>query len=138
MSTWHERILVAEKHQDLLKPNVLEWMKFIETLNDPNIEEIVNQQIGSFFSWDDPDFFIEAIDDFFFDTLIMTEMISSRETFGKIMREICNHPHIKEKLLKNLEEYIEWCEEDLEKHRVMKAEFEKLKCKNQSLSSVST
>ncbi len=126
MSTWHKKILIAEKWQSLLKPNVLEWMKFIETLNDSNIEKTINEQIGSFLSYcNDAGFFIDVVDESFFDAFLAA-MIDFDETYNKVMHEIGSYPRIKERLLRNLEEDITWREEDVKKYRMMKARLEKL------------
>ena len=125
VSTWHEKILFAEKWQRLLKPNVVEWLKFIETLSDTRIEETLNTQIGLSVSYSDLDFFIDVIDDFFFAMVILPEMIIFHETYSKVMQRIQSYPRIKEILLKNLEEQIAWSKEDIEKQIRIKAEFEK-------------
>jgi len=126
LPTWHEKIVIAEKWQDLLNPNVIEWMKFIEALNDQKTQEMVNTDIGSFLCCsDDLGFFVDVINDIFFDALLAT-MIEFNETYSKVMRTIGSFPRLKERLLKLLEQDIAWREEDLEKHRMMKAEFEKL------------
>ena len=44
--SWHEKVVIVEKQQSLLKPNVLEGMKFIEALNDSHIEELVSSNIS--------------------------------------------------------------------------------------------
>lgn len=126
-SPWHEKIRVAEKSKDLLKPNVLEWLNFIETINDAHIEEAINNQISATLSYSDPLYFIDVIDDFFFATIIIPEMIIYHESYCKIMKIIQCYPRIKSILLKDLEEQIAWAKEDLRKQSIMQEEFEKLK-----------
>jgi len=125
MSTWHEKIVIAEKWQSLLNPNVLEWMKFIEVLKDPNVEKMVSDQIGSFLSCcNDAGFFIDVVDESFFDAVLAT-MIDFDETNSKVMRKIGSYPRIKERLLKLLEEDIAWRQEDVKRYSMIKAGFEK-------------
>ena len=101
-------------------------MKFIEALNDSNIEELVSSNISGFLrASKDMGYFIDVIDESSFDALLAT-MIDFNETDAKVMRIIGNFPRIKERLLKLLEQDITWLEEDLEKKRTMKARFEKL------------
>ena len=108
------------------KPNVLEWMKFIEALNDSNIEEMVSSNIGGFLKVSkDMGYFIDVIDESSFDAVLVT-MIDFDETYAKVMRIIGSFPRIKARLLKLLEQDIAWRAEDLEKKRAMKARFEKL------------
>ena len=124
--TWHEKVVIVEKRQSLLKPNVLEWMKFIEALNDSNIEEMVSSNIGSFLKvCKDMGYFIDVIDESSFDAVLAT-MIDFDETYAKVMRIIGSFPRLKERLLKVLGEDIVWREEDLNRYRRIKAEFEKL------------
>lgn len=126
LPTWHEKTLIAEKWQTLLNPNVIEWMKFIEALNDPKTEEMVNSQIGSFLNCsDDLDFFVDVIDDPFFDALLAT-MIDFDGSYTAVMQTLVNFPRIKQRLPRLLEEDIKWQEEDLERRRRIKAEIEKL------------
>ena len=124
--TWHEKVVIVDKWQRLLKPNVSEWMKFIEALNDPSIEEMVSSNIGGFLKVStDMGFFIDVIDESSFDAILVT-MIDSNETYTKVMSVIGRFPRLKERLLKLFEEEIAWREEDLNKHRRIKAEFEKI------------
>jgi hypothetical protein len=57
-------------------------------------------------------YFVDVIDETFFDALLTT-MIDSDGTYSKVMRLIGSYPHIKDRLLKLLEEEIAWLEDDL-------------------------
>lgn len=124
--TWHEKVVIVDKWQRLLNPNVSEWMKFIEALNDSNIEEMVSSNIGGFLKVStDMGYFIDVIDESSFDAILVT-MIDFDGTYAKVMRVIGSFPRLKERLLKLLEEEIALREEDLNRHRKIKAEFEKI------------
>ena len=123
---WHEKVEIVEKQQNLLMPNVSEWMKFIESLNDPNTEEMVSSNIGGFLKvCKDQGYFIDCLDDSFFDAVLVT-MISFDETYTKAMSVIGSFPRLKEKLLKLIEDDIVWRQEYCKKYIRIKAEIEKL------------
>lgn len=123
---WQEKIAVAEKWQRLLNPNVVEWMKFIEALNDPRTEEMVNSQIGGFLNCsDDLGFFVDAIDDLYFDALLAT-MIDFDDSYKIVMEKIASFPRILKRLPKLIKEDMAWREEDLKRYRRIKEELEKL------------
>ena len=126
LPTWHEKTLIAEKWESLLNPNVLEWMRFIEALGDSKAEEMVNSQIGSFLNYsNDLGFFVDVIDDLFFDAILAT-MIDFVDSYTTVMQTLTSFPRIKERLPRLLEEDIKWQEEDLERRKKIKAEIEKL------------
>jgi hypothetical protein len=71
---WHDKVEIVEKQQNLLNPNVLEWMKFLEALDDQNTEEMVSSNIGGFLQVSkDMGYFVDSIDDSFFDAVVVTK-----------------------------------------------------------------
>ena len=122
--TWHEKVAIVEKWQSILNPNVLEWMKFIEAVNDSNVEEMVSSNISLYLSGcNDIGYFIDVIDESSFDAVLATMI--DLNMYSKIMQIIGNFPRIKDRLLKLLEEDISWREEDLKRYRMIKAELAK-------------
>jgi hypothetical protein len=125
LPSWQEKIVVAEKWQSLLNPNVIEWMKFIEALNDQKTEELVNTEIGSFLCCsDDLGFFVDVIDDPFFDALLST-MVIFDESYYRILDKLEFFPRIKDRLLKLLEQDIMQYEDDLRRYQKIKSELQK-------------
>jgi DNA-binding PadR family transcriptional regulator len=123
---WHEKVVIVEKRQSLLKPNVLEWMKFIEVLDDSNIEEMVSSNISGFLKVsEDMGYFLDVIDESSFDAVLVT-MIDFDGTYAKVMRIIDSFPRLKARLLRLLRDDIAWREKDLDRYRQIKAELEKI------------
>lgn len=136
-SPWREKIAVAEKRKELLGQNFLDWMKFIRALDDAEIEENVNTQIGYSITgysaptflqlrYSSPHIYDDSIDDVLFDVTILTRMTTQKDVLGKVLNAVENYPAIKNKLQKLVEEQIRWEKDDLNKLETIKAELEQL------------
>ena len=136
-SPWREKIAIAEKRKELLGQNFLDWMKFIQALNDAEIEENVNTQLGYSITgysaptflqlrYNSPHIYDYSIDDILFDVTILTRMTTQKDVLDKVLTSVENYPAIKNKLQKLIEEQIQWEKEDLNKLETIKAELEQL------------
>jgi hypothetical protein len=124
--TWREKIVVAEKWTDFIKPHFVDWLTFIGALSDPQIEKTINTQIGFSLSVDDVGFFLDVFDDFFFTLQMVPEMVIFPETRTKIIELAKSYPRIKNELLNGLKEQNKWAEEDLEKQIKIQQDLERL------------
>ena len=135
-SSWNEKVAIAEKRKQLLRQNFLDWMKFIQDLNNADIEKEVNTQIGySIRSCSAPTllelryrqpYIDDSIDDILFDLTILSRMTIQENVLSNVLNVIEKHPSIKNKLQKQIEEQIRSYEDDLKKLAIIKAKFEKL------------
>jgi predicted transcriptional regulator len=135
-SSWNEKTAIAEKRKKLLGQNFLDWLKFIQDLNDKGIEKQVNTQIGYCIGdystpsllelrYSSPYRYDDSVDDSLFDLTILTKIITQNNVLGNILNVIEKYPSIKKKLQKLIEEQIQWDKDDLKKLEMIKAEFEK-------------
>ena len=134
-SSWSEKIKIAEKRKNLLGQNFLDWMKFIQELNNGDVEKQVITQIGYCVSdnstpsllelrYSSPYRYFDSVDDSLFDLTILTKMITEKDIRENILNVIEKYPSIKNKLQKLIEEQIQWDKDDLKKLEMIKAEFE--------------
>ncbi len=121
-SPWHEKVVLAEKRKELVHENFLTWMKFIEALNDSEVERDINNRFSdaaaTSFLFDSPlgfRHYCSELDDSIFDLTVMTTLIVTPLFLDKFLAVINNFPSINTKIQKLITEQIVAYQDDLKK-----------------------
>jgi predicted transcriptional regulator len=121
-SPWHEKVVLAEKRKELAHENFLTWMKFIEALNNPEIEKDINKQFSNAattsFLFEHPfgaRQYYSELDDSIFDLTVMTTLIVNPHFLDRFLAVISNFLSIKTKIHKLITEQMVAYQDDLKK-----------------------
>jgi hypothetical protein len=134
-SIWLEKVTLAEKNKSLVGNSFLEWMKFIQLLNNSEIEHEVNTQIG-YYANDNSNpsllelqagntFLMNEFSDALFDLIILTAMITNNVVLSDILKIIEKYTTIKNKLKRQIKIYEHGLKSDIKRLETITACFEK-------------
>ena len=133
-SPWHEKVALAEKRKELVHENFLTWMRFIEALNNPEVEKDINNQFSNLattsFLFESPFSsrqYYSELDDSIFDLTVMTTLIVNPLFLDRFLAVISNFPSIRTKIHKLITEQTVAYQDDLKKLETIQKGLEGIK-----------